>query len=598
MIPIESRIDNGTGATDHASLVPGLSSSAAPLAFGTLLGKPAVAPNCCRNNTGLNSCLCRFASLSLVLLAGGFWQARGEDWPQWGGHEARNMVSAEKGLPDSFTAGKRKRTTGVDLTTTQNVKWAARLGSENYSTPAVAGGKVYVGTNDDDIGDPKYQSTEGGVLKCFDEATGRPLWKLVVPRTDRRNNKKWLFDNMALGICSSPAVDGDRVYVVTNRCELVCLDANGMADGNQGVQDEGTCSVGFGAPPVKPGPTDADILWRFDMVSQLPSQPHDAANSAPLVLGDLVYVCTSNGVEKGGITVPYPEAPSVIALDKRTGRLVAADAEKIGTRLFHGQWSSPSAGTVNGRELVFFGAGDGVCYAFEHVAGPLPPERARLKKAWSYDCLPPEFRVKDGKPIDYWAGDVRERKGNKGDGTYAGPCEIIATPVFYRNRVYIAIGQDPRHGRGRGILHCIDATQTGDVTRSGRIWSYDKLDRSMSTVSIADGLVYIVDYPGTIHCLDAETGHCYWTHATKADVWGSTLVADGKLYIGTQKSFVTLAAGKEKKVLSEVRLGSPIWASPIAANGVLYVTSQKYLWAVAGKNEPQRTPRNAEGKKQ
>ena len=405
----------------------------------------------------------RFVNLGLVLLAGHFCQARGEDWPQWGGHEARNMVSTEKGLPDSFTAGKRKRTTGVDLETTQNVKWAARLGSENYSTPAVAGGKVYVGTNDDDIGDPKYQSTEGGVLKCFDEATGKPLWKLVIPRTDRRNNKKWLFDNMALGVCSSPAVDGDRAYVVTNRCEVVCLDTNGMANGNQGLQDEGTYSVGFGAPPVTPGPTDADILWRFDMVSQLPSQPHDAANSAILVLGDLVYVCTSNGVEKGGITVPYPEAPSVIALDKRTGRLVAGDAEKIGTRLFHGQWSSPSAGTVNGRELVFFGAGDGICYAFEHVTAPLPQQRVSLKKVWSYDCLPTEFRLKDGKPIDYWSGDVRERKGNRGDGAYAGPCEIIATPVFYHNRVYVAIGQDPRHGRGRGMLHCIDATQTGDV---------------------------------------------------------------------------------------------------------------------------------------
>ena len=491
------------------------------------------------------------------------------------------MVSQEKGLPDSFTPGKRKRTTGVDLATTENVKWAARLGSENYSTPVVAGGRVYVGTNDDDIGDPKYQSTEGGVLKCLDEATGKLVWKLVVPRTDRHENKKWLFDNMGLGICSTPAVDGDRVYVVTNRCEVVCLDVNGMANGNQGFQDEGHYSVAFGAPPVTPGPTDADILWRFDMVSQLPSQPHDAANCSVLVEGDLVYVCTSNGVEKGGITVPYPKAPSLIALDKYTGRLAAADDEKIGTRLFHGQWSSPSAGKVSGRTLIFFGAGDGVCYAFQHVTSPLPEGCVPLQKVWSYDCDPPDFRSKDGKPIDYWSGDAREHKGNTGDGTYAGPCEIIATPVFYRNRVYVAIGQDPRHGRGRGVLHCIDATRTGDITGTGKIWSYDKLDRSLSTVSIAGGLLYIADYAGKIHCLDAETGQCYWVHETKAEIWGSTLVADGKVYIGTQKSFITLAAGREKKLLGEVRVGSPIWASPIAANGVLYVTSQKYLWAVA-----------------
>jgi outer membrane protein assembly factor BamB len=153
--------------------------------------------------------------------------------------------------------------------------------------------------------------------------------------------------------------------------------------------------------------------------------------------------------------------------------------------------------------------------------------------------------------------------------------------VFHQDRVYVAIGQDPRHGRGRGMLHCIQADGNGDVTQSGRVWTYDKIDRSMSTASIANGLLFIADYPGRIHCLDAETGHCHWIHETNAEIWGSTLVADGKVFVGTQKGFWVLAADKEKKVLSEVRLGSPMWASPIAANGVLYVTSQKYLWAVA-----------------
>ena len=48
------------------------------------------------------------------------------------------------------------------------------------------------------------------------------------------------------------------------------------------------------------------------------------------------------------------------------------------------------------------------------------------------------------------------------------------------NRIYIAVGQDPAHGRGRGMLHCIDAAKTGDVTDSAKIWSYDALDRTMS----------------------------------------------------------------------------------------------------------------------
>ena len=77
---------------------------------------------------------------------------------------------------------------------------------------------------------------------------------------------------------------------------------------------------------------------------------------------------------------------------------------------------------------------------------------------------------KDGKPIKYPAAE--------------GPSEINATPVFWKNRVYVAIGQDPEHGEGVGILTCIDATKTGDITQTGKIWSYDKIHRSISTVSI------------------------------------------------------------------------------------------------------------------
>ena len=109
------------------------------------------------------------------------------------------------------------------------------------------------------------------------------------------------------------------------------------------------------------------------------------------------------------------------------------------------------------------------------------------------------------------------------------------------------------------MLSCIDATQTGDVTRSGKVWSYDKIDRTISTVSIADGLLFIADVASaTCYCLDPDTGRCHWVHATKAEVWGSTLVADGKVYLGTKKSLLGVCqADKELKVLGEIHLGTP-----------------------------------------
>jgi len=513
--------------------------------------------------------------------------ARVGDWPQWGGRDDRNMISAERNLPAAFIAGrKRADGRGIDLATTQNVRWAVKLGSQTYSNPTVADGRVFIGTNDHGLKDPRLEPTGGGLLKCLDATSGKLLWQLVVPRLIV-NKDNWNLDQYELGVCSSPTVDGDRVYLVTNRCEVVCLDVHGMADGNDGpFVDEGQYMVGPDKKPIVPGLQDADILWCYDMIRELFIWPHDAAGCSVLVHGDLVYANTSNGVDRTLRNVPAPRAPSLIALDKYTGRLAAKDDQQIGRRLFHGQWSSPSLGTVNGKALIFFGGGDGVCYAFEAL-DKTPEWTAVLKKVWSFDCNPPEYRFKDGQPIDYYAGDARFSKVNTGDGTYLGPSEIIATPVLYNNRVYVAIGQDPLHGRARGILNCIDATQTGDITATGKVWSYQQIDRSLSTVAIADGLLYIGDVAGTLHCLDLETGAPYWVHPTGSESWASPFVADGKVYFGTEKGLFTLAAGRQSYLVGQTRLGSACWCTPIAAHGVLYVAAARYLGAVQA---PQPSP--------
>jgi len=527
------------------------------------------------------------------------------DWPQWGGTADRNMVSDAKGLPDRFDAlaatarpvggNPRRPPQDPPSPATTNVKWAARLGTQTYGNPTVSGGRVFVGTNNGAPRDPKYVG-DRGVLMCFDEADGRFLWQLVVPKLPQGG--QFNADEPGLGICSSPTVDGDRVYVTTSRCEVLCLDVKGMADGNGGpFKDEAACvakprdfsvteeqgeMVVRSEPgdPVAIGPTDADILWRFDMLGRLKVWPQDATNCSVLIWKNYVYVTTSNGVDKSHAHVPSPKAPSLIVLDKRTGELVAVDDADIGPRILHGQWSSPSLGVVGGRTLVFYGGGDGCLYAFD--AEPVPGKGGapgRLRKVWWFDCNPPEYRVgENGKPIPY-----KSRAGgkDKDKGAGRGPSEIIATPVFHDGRVYVAVGQDPRHGPGAGCLSCVSAGGTGDVTRSGLIWRATGVDRSLSTVSVADGLVYAADYTGVLHCLDSRTGQTVWTHDCESRVWGSTLVADGKVYLGTEgRRLLVLAAGREKKVLGEINMGAPVYTTAVVANGVLYVASQRWLYAV------------------
>jgi outer membrane protein assembly factor BamB len=501
--------------------------------------------------------------LSTTLLAA---QLSAEDWPTWGRDASRNMYSPTKGLPAAVNPGQYKPgTEELDLSSAKNVKWAAKLGTQSYGNVVVAHGKVLVGTNNDVPRDLKHQG-DRSVLMCFDEKTGELVWQLLVPKLKSGKVNDW----EGLGLLSSCRVEGNRVYLVTSRCEVICLDLDGLANGNDGpFKSEAEYYVkDTGKTPVPPGPKDADIIWVYDMMDQLGVFPHNASNSSPLVYGNLVYVCTSNGQDWTHVNVPSPQAPSLIALNKETGELAGEDDAGIGARLFHGQWSSPTGGMINGRPLVLLGGGDGFLYAFN----ALPVKEGEdlfLKKVWWCDANPPEYREKDGKPIKYPRPE--------------GPSEINATPVIYKDRVYVAIGQDPEHGEGVGRLICVDATKTGDITKTGLLWDYKGIHRSISTVSIdpETGLLFVGDFSGYLHCLDAETGKLYWTHDLKAHVWGSTLVGDGKVYIGDEDGdFSILAAAKEKKVISEANLNAPVYSTPIVANGVLYVSSNTHLYAL------------------
>ena len=86
-------------------------------------------------------------------------------WPMWGGSPDRNMVSNAKGMPTEW-----------DVKTGKNIKWSAELGSQSYGNLVVAGGMVFIGTNNEKVRDPK-QPGDRGVLMAFREADGEFLWQ-------------------------------------------------------------------------------------------------------------------------------------------------------------------------------------------------------------------------------------------------------------------------------------------------------------------------------------------------------------------------------------------------------------------------------------
>lgn len=508
----------------------------------------------------MNRFLRKLAVVMSLLVTG---QALAADWPMWGGTIARNMASGEKNLPTKITVGDADgEADPPDLAKSVNIKWAAKLGTQSYGNPTISGGKVFVGTNNEP-GKSKEREGDYGVVLCFDEKTGALLWQLTTPKLKAGD----VSDFEHVGNCSPPTVEGNRVYLVTNRCEVICLDTGGLANGNDGTfKDEAQYIAGPGEPAARLLPNDADILWVYDMRDELGSFPNQMTSSSVLVMGDRLYVTTSNGRDWTGLHTPSPQTPALICLDKQTGKLLGQEKSGISARTFKCNWSSPSYGMVNGKGLVFFGGDDGFCYAFDPV-----PVDGVLKEVWRFDCNPPEYRTAaDGTPIKF--------------GGSKGPNGILATPVFYENRVYVSIGQDPGQGEGAGAMVCIDAAGSGDITKSGQVWMTKMIGRSLSTPAIADGLVYTADLAGKVYCLDLATGREIWKHDSEGTVWGSPLLADGKIYIGTENATLwVLAAGREKKVIADNTIGGSLLSSPVAANGILYIMTGKMLFATEAK---------------
>jgi outer membrane protein assembly factor BamB len=438
--------------------------------------------------------------------------------------------TVDKDMPTDWSIAEGKR---------KNIKWVAQLGNKVYGGPVISGGKVFVGTNNASPRDPAVKGQKA-ILMCFAEADGKFLWQAVhdIPPDD-------IFkDALPQGLCSTPAIDGDRLFYVTPGCELICADtANG-----------------------KPA-------WRLDMMKELKVIPYHLGNCSPLVAGDLVFVVTSNGIDEAG-KIPSPTAPSFIAVTKQTGK-VAWQSDLPGPNIIEGQWSNPAYGVVNGKPQVVFPGGDGWIYAFQPKSGEL---------IWR---LNGNAGLPKGDMLNY----------------------IVATPVIVENRVYLGMGLYPEHHKATKFSHflCIDMTKKGDVSpasldekgvkdpKSALVWAYGGManppppkgrrvvfGRTMSTAAIHDGLAYIAEETGYLHCLDAKTGKKYWDHDFLTAIWGSTYWVDNKVYIGTEDGdIVIFTHGKEKKIIRQVSMEETIHSTPVAVNGVLYVATTRKLYAIA-----------------
>ena len=497
------------------------------------------------------------------------------DWPQWGGSYLRNNVTDELNIVTDWNVKDGK-----------NVRWSMPLGSETYGNPVVANGKVFVGTNNGNGYIKRYPNTiDLGCLVCFDEKDGKFLWQHSSEKLSTGRVHDWPHQ----GICCAPLIDGDRLWYVTSRGEVVCLDTEGFNDDeNDGaIKDEPNNDK-----------TEADVVWRMNMMKELGVSQHNMCSCSVTAVGNKLFVNTSNGVDEGHVSLPAPAAPSFICLDRDSGKLLWAD-NSPGANVLHGQWSSPTYGEFAGVAQVIFGGGDG--YLYSYAADGKSGEADLL---WKFDCNPKDSR--------YELGGAATRN------------HVIATPVVYDGYIYVAVGEDPEHGEGAGHLWCIDPTKRGDVSptqvfnsknptlpiahkrlqamvakdgdfqrdnkNSAAVWHYQgnnpeefesTMHRTCGTVAIKDDLLFVADFSGVLHCVDAKTGKGYWTYDMFAASWASPLIVEDRVYISDEDGDIAIfKVSKEQEKIAEISMESAVYTTPLAANKTLYIANRNRIYAL------------------
>ena len=659
------------------------------------------------------------------------------------------------------------------------------LGSQTYGNPVVANGRIFVGTNNGAGYLKGYPpDTDLGVLLCFEEQTGEFLWQDSNEKLPTGRVHDWPLQ----GVCSTPLVDGKRLWYVNNRGEVVCLDTEGFYDEEDDGPEQGVWGrlfdvishvhlalddrlsrsvwqakfqenqvtlprtvgvkkvddtwiiVEYQRPNVDrfrirrdgellrvfeipgegqverelfsivdlllPGlgtadivndlrghfakfdiqlpervdiradesgeiwsftievegaatdfrlrrwrnrllvekrltPVDkqeADVVWRFDMMKELGVSQHNMANCSMLTADGMLFVCTSNGLDETHTNLPAPDAPSFLAMDRDTGKVLWTD-NSPGKNILHAQWASPSYGVFAGQPQVIFPGGDGWVYSFD----PRGDGQGGSKLLWKFDGNPKESK---------WILGGRGTRNN-----------IIAFPAIYDGLVYITMGQDPEHGEGNGRLWCINpAGRTGgvdvsaelavylqgepvphrriqavDVSQGERaipnpdsavVWHYSERDqngdgeidfeeefhRSMSIPVIKDDVLYTADFSGLFHCLNAKTGEVYWTYDMLSACWGSPLLVDGKVFIADEDGdilvfrhvpdpktamqridtkretieYVPVNGRRTCEIINEFNIGNSVYMTPIVANNVLYIATKNTLYAIQPTQGPRR----------
>lgn len=296
------------------------------------------------------------------------------------------------------------------------------------------------------------------------------------------------------------------------------------------VTDGSAVYVDFASAGVAAYDFKGKQLWHRDLGPVL----HRWGNgSSPILYKDMLVVFHGPG-----------EPAFLTALDKKTGATIWKTPETAINSPIFGSWSTPVIVRVDGRDQMIF---------------PLPGDKI---------------------------GDEGEFKGYDPDtGKELWRCKGLGNEVYAMPVISPAGDMIVGISGHNGPLMAIRPGGRGDTTATNQLWrAAGKNPQRIGSGIIHEGRLYIADAPGMVECLDAKTGEPLWKERLAGNLWGSLLLADGKLYVSNieGETFV-LAAGAKFELLARNNIPEPTYAAPAVSQGSLFLRTHQHLYCIEEK---------------
>ncbi|MDP3069143.1 MAG: PQQ-binding-like beta-propeller repeat protein [Opitutaceae bacterium] len=380
------------------------------------------------------------------------------DWPEFRGPTGQGHASATA-LPTEWSA-------------TKNVAWKVAVPGAGWSSPAIAGGRIFLTTG--------VENGSGGVslrALAFDVVSGRALWDTEIIPASEASVKPIHTKNSP----ASPTaiVEDGRVYVHFGHHGTACLDRDGK------------------------------IIWRQ---TGLRYDPVHGNGGSPALVGDLL-VFSADGAKE----------PAIVALRKATGEIAWKVAREADVRQKF-SFSTPLVIEVGGRPQVIT-PGSGAVSALDPRDGR---EIWRARYGGGYSVVPrPVFAhgllfVGTG----YNRADLLAIRAD-GEG------DVTDTHIAWRTTKgapltpsVIVVGDELYAVADSGVATCFDA-------KTGTVHWQERLEGNYSASPIhADGKLYFLSEEGVGTVLRASrTFETIAVNKIEERTLASYAVADGALFL-------------------------------------------------------------------